>query len=199
MLTIDLLRHGETEPGASYAGQLDVSLTEAGWQQMQRTAGSRQYDHIISSPLQRCAGFAAHLGKQLGCQVTIEPRLMEMHFGEWQGLTSNTLMERYPAELESFWQNPLHNSPPGGENLTDFSTRVDQVRTHCIQQQSHSHTLIVAHGGVIRILLCQWLGIPVQQLMRLHVPFASLSQVQLDSTEGKIYPVLRFLNRNCDE
>ncbi|VAW82960.1 Alpha-ribazole-5'-phosphate phosphatase, partial [hydrothermal vent metagenome] len=192
-------RHGETESGSSYAGQLDINLTETGWQQMQQATGSHHYAHIISSPLQRCAGFATYLGKQLGCQVDIEPHLMEMHFGEWQGLSSDALMQRYPAELKSFWQDPLHCAPPGGETLADFNLRVSQARSHCEQRQYPSPTLLVAHGGVIRVLLCQWLGIPLQQLMRLHVPFASLSRVQLDYADNEVYPMLRFLNERSDE
>jgi broad specificity phosphatase PhoE len=54
---------------------------------------------------------------------------------------------------------------------------------------------LVSHGGPIRIILAEALGMPPQNLMRLEVPHASLSRVRLSTDEtGNIYSSLVGLN-----
>ncbi len=52
--TIDFLRHGEVAGGSYYRGSTNDPLTPKGWQQMNQAIANRQWDHIISSPLNRC-------------------------------------------------------------------------------------------------------------------------------------------------
>ena len=58
-MILDLLRHGETEQGG-LRGSLDDALTEKGWAQMRdAVAEAGPWQVLVSSPLQRCARFAA--------------------------------------------------------------------------------------------------------------------------------------------
>lgn len=194
VLTIDLLRHGLTEQGDGYTGQLDVALTGPGLEQMQRSVDGINYDHITSSPLRRCALFAQQFGQQTGCPVDIDERLMEMHFGEWQGLDMDRLQAEFPGALEDFWHDPLSCTPPGGETLADFNRRLEAARGNLEECASAGHHLVVSHGGAIRVLLCQWLELPLQHLLRLHIPHGGLSRIQLLIDGDTLYPELRFLN-----
>lgn len=198
-LCIDLLRHGETHAGEAYTGQLDVALTTRGQQQMEQAVEHRRYRHIVSSPLGRCADFARQLGQQLACTVTMEARFKEIHFGTWQGRTSAALMREAPDELSRFWADPLNNTPPAGESLEAFERRIATARNALERQTDASPVLLVTHAGVIRVLLCQWLGLPLARLMSMHIPPASLSRVQLAFADGTVYPQVRFINRHGDE
>ena len=73
--TINLLRHGEPLGGSRYRGQVDDALSETGWQQMwQAVDGCKDWQQIITSPLQRCQAFAELLGERRGIPVHCEPR-----------------------------------------------------------------------------------------------------------------------------
>ena len=124
-LRLDLLRHGETELGGGLRGSLDDALTEKGWAQMRAAViAGGPWDRLISSPLQRCARFAADLGEQLGLPVHLDKDLQELHFGAWEGQSAAALMETDAESLGLFWADPYAFTPPQGEQVSDFAARV---------------------------------------------------------------------------
>ncbi|MBF0162150.1 MAG: alpha-ribazole phosphatase family protein [Magnetococcales bacterium] len=191
--TIDLLRHGEPEGGPKYRGSLDDPLSATGWAQMRAAVqGHPAWNAIYSSPLQRCARFAQTLGEELSIPVHLEPRWQEMHFGRWEGRTSSALLQEEPHRLLQFWQDPLNHPPPEGEHLLDFQQRVQSGWEERLQQQHNSHLLVVAHSGVIRMMLGLVLQMPLQNLSRLVVEYASVSRVRIDRVGEKAMPRLIF-------
>ncbi|PTT81712.1 histidine phosphatase family protein, partial [Pseudomonas sp. HMWF005] len=106
-LRLDLLRHGETELGGGLRGSLDDALTEQGWAQMRAAVvAGGPWDRLVSSPLQRCARFAAELGEQLNLPVQLDKDLQELHFGAWEGQSAAALMESDAEALGLFWADP---------------------------------------------------------------------------------------------
>ena len=190
---INLLRHGEPKGGSKYRGSLDDPLSQEGWRQMQTAVqGHPPWNAIISSPLQRCAAFAEALGQQLSTPVTLEKRLQEMSFGRWEGRTATEIMADDRQRLTLFWKNPLENPPPGGEDLSNFHQRVNSAWHDLLEQYKDRSLLIVAHGGVIRMSVCQVLQMPLQHLSRVVVEYASLTQIRIDEVEGRTMPRLVF-------
>lgn len=190
---IDLIRHGAPEGGPKYRGSLDDPLSHEGWRQMQAAVqGHPAWDAIITSPLKRCAAFAETLGTQLNIPVTLEPRLQEMSFGRWEGRTALEIMKDDRERLVLFWQDPLNHTPPGGEPLMEFHPRVDAAWRDLLAQHKDQSVLVVAHGGVIRMILSLVLQLPLQHLSRVVVEYASLSRVKMDEVEGRPMPRLVF-------
>ncbi|MEO5362632.1 MAG: alpha-ribazole phosphatase family protein [Magnetococcus sp. DMHC-8] len=190
---IDLLRHGEPEGGPKYRGSLDDPLSADGWQQMQAAVqGHPDWDAIYTSPLQRCARFADLLGQRLAIPVVPESRFQEMHFGEWEGRTSLEILAVDRQRLTRFWQDPLHNPPPGGEHLQAFHQRVQSGWDAMLAQHRDHSLLVVAHSGVIRMMLGLVLQIPLQNLSRMVVEYASLSRIKVDDVGGQPMPRLIF-------
>ena len=110
-LRLDLLRHGETELGGGLRGSLDDALTENGWVQMRAAVvEGGPWDRIVSSPLQRCARFAAELGEQLKLSVHLDQDLQELHFGAWEGQSAAALMEKLNAEKERPYEQTFQSS-----------------------------------------------------------------------------------------
>jgi len=180
-LLIDLLRHGETEGGSCFRGRTDDELTAHGWSQLSRAIkGQSAWREIISSPAKRCARFAEQLAETHGLPCRQEEWLWEMDFGEWEGATATELMATDADRLNAFWHDPLNQAPPGGEPFQQFQQRVLDGWHETIQQTS-AEILLVSHGGPIRIILAQSLGMPPQNLMRLEVPHASLSRVRIST------------------
>ncbi len=173
---VDLLRHGETVGGARYRGAGDDdALSARGWEQMRAIVGdSGSWSHIVSSPLQRCAAFARELAQIHLLPLDIEPRLREIHFGDWEGKTAAEIHAACPDHLERFWNDPVNHPPPDGENFTAFQARVLGAWDDLLARHAGAHLLIVTHGGPIRVILGHARGLPWAEALCLSVPPASL-------------------------
>lgn len=175
MASIDLLRHGATTAPGSYCGSTDVALSAAGLQQMRDATQGRHWDRILSSPLQRCAVFAAALAAERGIPCGFDPRLRELHFGDWEGLTAAELQQRNPEALGRFWQDPERYPPPGAETLAALRERVLDCCGELLRHRAaDERILIVSHGGPIRILLAARDGLPLRRALEIEVPHAGL-------------------------
>ncbi len=181
-LRLDLLRHGETELGGGLRGSLDDALTDKGWAQM-RAAVVEQgpWDRLISSPLQRCARFAHELGAQLELPVHLDKDLQELHFGAWEGQSAAALMETDAEGLGLFWADPYAFTPPEGEPVEDFSTRVLAAVARLHAAYAGERILLISHGGVMRLLLAQARGLPREQLLNVEVGHGSLFSLSVES------------------
>ncbi|MCW8889497.1 MAG: alpha-ribazole phosphatase family protein [Sedimenticola sp.] len=187
--TIDLLRHGEPEGGTLFRGWRDDPLSAEGWAQMRHsTRNPPPWELIISSPLSRCCHFAAELSQRLGVPMEKDDRLKEIGFGEWEGKSPAVLYDESPDRLSAFWQDPVKNPPPGGEPMVLFQSRVESAWQDIQVHHAGKHLLIVAHGGVNRLILGKVLGMSQSHLFRMEWPFAAVSRVSLQ--DG--YPQLTF-------
>ena len=184
---IDVLRHGEPLGGARYRGRTDDALSQTGWQQMTDAVNfepvnkSAPWTQIISSPLSRCADFARLLSETHQLELLIEPRFAEIDFGDWEGLTSQQIMDHDSKQLLQYWDNPIDNSPPNGESLNDFSSRVIAAWNELLSEHAaadNKHLLIITHGGSLRIIMSHVLTMPLTALFKLDVPYACLSRFQ---------------------
>lgn len=181
-VTLDLLRHGETELGGGLRGSLDDALTPVGWEQMRAAVqGQGPWDRIVSSPLQRCALFAQELAGQLALPVTFDKDLQELHFGEWEGQSAAALMQTDEQALGLFWADPYGFTPPQGEPVLEFSQRVLAAVTRLQQAHAGERVLVVCHGGVMKLLLAQARGLPREQLLNIQVVNGALFELQVDA------------------
>lgn len=179
-LTLDLLRHGETEQGGGFRGSIDDALTPQGWQQMQASlAGRNGWSAVISSPLQRCADFAATVAETHACPLILAPGLRELHFGGWEGRSASELMESSADALGQFWADPYAFTPPEAEPMAAFAERVMMAVAALQQSHSQQHLLVVTHGGVMRLLLARARGLPAKDLLQVEVPHAGLFRLRL--------------------
>lgn len=177
--TIDLIRHGEPQGGPKFRGTQDDPLSPTGWQQMRDAINkAAPWQRIITSPLLRCSAFAQELAGRNQLPLHIEPEFREVHFGQWEGLDSGEVMQRWPTLLNKVWQDSLAHTPPNGEVLTDFNARVASAWDAMLAQHSGEHLLVVAHGGTIRMIICHTLGLPLEQMWRFDVQYASLSRLR---------------------
>lgn len=178
--TIDLLRHGEPEGGRKFRGSLNDPLSAQGWEQMWAVVGEHHpWGIIVSSPLQRCAHFAQALSERYGLPMEIEPGLQEIGFGDWEGRTPAEIHATAPETLGRFWTDPLNNPPPGAEPLPVFQRRVTAAWADLLERHAGRHVLVVGHGGMIRMVLCHVLEMPLSRMWRLEIPYASLSRIRV--------------------
>ena len=172
-MQIDLIRHGEIEGKNTYCGRTDHLLTENGWQQMLDACEDKQHwQVIVTSPLIRCRKFSQYLAAKLNVPLEIDSRWQEMNFGDWDGLSSLEIMAFDEENLQNFWRNPYRHSPTNGESLKIVENRVLQAWNELVE--ADNSVLVIAHGGPIRIVNCHMQKHPIERLMEIDVPYATL-------------------------
>jgi alpha-ribazole phosphatase len=184
--TIDFLRHGACEGGEIFRGSTDVSLSEMGWEQMRNSVASHTgWQQIICSSLQRCSRFAEWLSTERDVPYRVDERLREIHFGRWEGLAQTRVMAEDGDHLRGFWFDPLNHSPPEGEAVTVFKQRLDESLNDILEEFRGKHVLLVTHGAVIRMMMCNLLDIPLTSLGRISVPYACLTRIKIYEQENE--------------
>lgn len=181
-MKIILIRHGETHWNAiqKYQGHTDIPLNERGRQQAARLAAylkaAEQVEAVYCSDLLRARETALIVARPFQIEPVSDRRLREFHFGKWEGLTFNQVYAGYRYEFEQWFNNPEDFRVPEGESFSDLARRSLQA----IEDVSRKHagtTLIVTHGGVIKVMLCQLQSIsnPWQET----VPPGSLTEINV--------------------
>lgn len=193
-----LLRHGACEGGQIFRGSTDSALSPQGRAQVQQVLGTLTAaapDAVWSSPLARCSEPARAFCAEHDLPLLEEPALAEIHFGQWEGQPVSLIGQREPERISRFWRDPAAFPPPDGETMADFQARVVAVWQQLLTRQRGKTTLVLTHGGVIRLILAQMLGMPIRPLSYLHVPHACLSHIAVYHSPGKDdWPQLMFHN-----
>jgi len=166
-MRILLARHGETtwNTEGRHQGQgFDVPLSESGRAQALALAARLRGEPIaraIASPLLR-ARQTAELALDI---LTLDPGLMEISHGEWEGRLASEIREEYP-ELQQAWRERPHTVRlPGGESFQEVQDRAWAALVKACEGLCGDETLLlVSHDGVNRALICRILGLPLSRV-----------------------------------
>lgn len=115
------------------------------------------------------------LAKQLSPSPITDPRLMELHFGDWEGKKWDEIDE---AALQVWGDDYINLSPPNGESLMELLERlrafIDEVTS-----SSYKKIIIVTHAGIIRCAMHLFNNIPLHQIMMEKVDFGGIYTFKL--------------------
>lgn len=185
MTTIYLVRHAETAHNldGKGLGREDAPLTELGEAQVREVAArfsGLPLSKVLSSPLSRARMTADAIADVAGCETEVRNELIELDVGETEGLTFAEMRERYP-EFMRLWggEDPSEVQMPGGERLADLADRTHALVEDLASLQGDEAIAVVSHNFVIKVLLCQFLGIPIGQFRRFQVDLASVSTLSV--------------------
>ncbi|HEV2189033.1 MAG TPA: histidine phosphatase family protein [Stellaceae bacterium] len=139
----------------------------------------------LSSPLERCRATA----RRLGVDAAVEPRLIEMDWGQWEGRTLADLRGRLGAAMTAEEARGLDFRPPGGESPRDVQARIAPLLAEIATLGRD--TAAITHKGVIRAVLAlatgwDMLGKPPYRL--------SWSAVHLFRLDSRGHPSIERLN-----
>lgn len=158
-------RHGQTDWNVAgrLQGQTDTMLNATGRAQAAEMASRLAVlnpTRIVSSDLQRASATAAALSRIVDVPVETDVRLREVAFGEREGLTRHEIRERYP-DLEARFRRGEEVVSPGGETHVDAAERFCAVLREVVAVMDKDETaVLVAHGAVIRVGICAFIGLP---------------------------------------
>jgi broad specificity phosphatase PhoE len=194
MTTIYLARHGESDWNVErrWQGHADRPLTEKGRRQAEGLAerlSEVHLDAVYTSDLRRAWETAEAVARPRGLRVVRLHELREVDVGSWGGLTREECESRFPAEFKRWreggagWED--------GESYEDMSFRIlDAVRTIAAEHPEGA-VLVVSHGGPIRAVHAQALGVDIATHRRTGPvePNARLSAVSVENGRfGRLEP-----------
>lgn len=157
MTIVAFIRHGPTEWNAAgrVQGRTDIPLSAGGRDRVKRwhLPDDLRTAHWVSSPLKRARETAALLGAR---DLTIEPRLAEMRWGQWEGETLEALRLRYGDALITNESRGLDFRAPDGESPREVGIRISAWLAERAEQETP--TIAVTHKGVVRATMALALG-----------------------------------------
>jgi len=149
MTRLALIRHGMTEWNRAkrIQGRVDQPLSDSGRRELQALALPPGYRDLCwyCSPLRRARETAAILG--LG-ECRIEPALIEMHWGEWEGQVLKPLRRQLGEEMRANERRGLDFRPPGGESPREVQARLRPWLARLAAAQRDAGAVV--HKGIIR-------------------------------------------------
>jgi probable phosphoglycerate mutase len=173
MTKIILVRHGHVE-GISpehFRGRADLLLTPEGRQQAEATArrihATWQPAAVYTSPLHRCRATGEAIGNPFRLSPSPLGGLIDIDYGQWQGLTPDEVRRRWPKPLDSWYRTPDWVAIPGGETLQTVLTRTVTTLREVICRHPTETTVLVGHDSVNRVILLHALALPLSRYWRL--------------------------------
>lgn len=194
-MRVFLIRHPRPaiEPGICY-GRLDIDAIDddtpacAARLAAQLAAAGVSADIVLAaSPARRCRGLAEALAAALGLRPHYAADLLEKSFGDWEGRRWDDID---PAQIDAWAADVLHFVPPAsatlpGESVAAMAARV-RACVAALTQNAAGDLVIVAHAGVMRALLGDWLALPLAEWSTLKLDFGALTRVDFvaEATDG---------------
>ena len=194
-----IIRHGESEWNRQglYQGQYDAPLSELGLKQADALGQRLSNEPIFSiytSPLQRAAKTAEAVAKyHTDVPFHKETALFEIDHGQWEGLTSAQVGERFGAGLQEWRVHPTRAQMPDGESFSNILKRVLDFRDQLYEQYPEQNILVSTHDVVVKILVADALGMNMDRINRIWVTNASISVIEY----GNELPYLVSLSEAC--
>lgn len=191
-----LVRHGDLGERyrGRYVGSTDLPLSAEGVLQATALAGEiglHRGARILCSPLLRARRTAElALGKRTA--FTVDEDLREVDFGRWELMSFPEIAAADPAAVDRWALLEDDFAFPGGESIGAFRGRVDALAGR-IAADPAATVIAFAHGGVIRMLVCRFLGLEYRRYLLFDVRPGSLSELAIDGGRG----VLIRLNERC--
>jgi alpha-ribazole phosphatase len=186
MIRLLLVQHAQTAWNVEhrYQGHTDIPLNERGRLQAARL-GRRltleSIDAAFASDLRRAWDTASAIAEAGALPVQAEPRLRELSFGAWEGMTHAQIRAAEPAALAAWEADPETVSPPGGQTLTELAARLQSFLDQLQRDDGETRrtVMLVSHRGSLRVLLCLALGLPPRALWRFRLDAASLTELEV--------------------
>lgn len=188
MTHLYLIRHGQTDWNIEgrWQGHADVPLNEHGHQQaacIAQALAAVGLSAIYSSDLQRALDTAKAISTTTGLPVMVDPRLREIHQGEWQGMLADEIETRYREMLLHRRVDPLDAAPPGGETVKQVRDRVISAIEEIRQNHPLEKVAVVSHGFALALVRVHYQGYPLQQVWNLIPPNDQWLEIELNHSE----------------
>lgn len=185
-LDVLLVRHPETLANVSGAlvGRGHSPYTPEGYRQLKRVPRKIcrfAPDSIHSSPLERAGRLASAAARRCHVPLGFDERLMELDFGDAEGLTFEQAIE---AGLALDYRSVSQPVAPGGESRGDLERRAGRVCDEL--RRAGGRHVVVTHGGVFRACMVDLLGLASTSIWAFHIDNAQMAHVRVMDGHGML-------------
>lgn len=191
-VAVFIREHLRLESSAKYQSYLrDIHKTKGS--RVRGSEGSREAQRlaaVYTSNLSRAVKSAEIIARPYKLKPIQMKELRERSFGIWEGMSFTEIKERYPEEFSAWAGNPLKYSPVEGESTVEVEKRVMKAVNRILKKHKGDEIAIVSHGGVSRIILCNILGIPLENIFRIEQDYAAVNIIEFWNK----YPVVKLIN-----
>ena len=178
MSRVYLVRHGQTawNVGEIFRGRADIPLDETGKHEV-HLAGETLKDEtlhaVYSSPLSRSMETAENIAKFHDISVTPLDAIIDISYGEWEGLGNQEVQQKYP-DLHALWLTEPHKVLfPGGESLDQVRSRTMTTLGDLLAKHQDENFALVAHRVPNKVICCALLGLDNSHFWRIQQDTAS--------------------------
>jgi broad specificity phosphatase PhoE len=199
VVRVILVRHGQTawNKVERFRGREDLPLDETGRQQAQAAARyiatSWTPSVVYTSPMLRSVETAAAIADACQVEALVNPELIDIDYGQWQGLTPDEAAARRPGLYQTWLAAPQEVGFPDGESLADVRSRAFASLEMLIRAHAGKTIVVVAHTVVNRLLLCAILGLDNSRFWRLRQETTAINVLEWDDGDF----TLVTLNDTC--
>jgi len=182
---IYLARHGEVVNHGVYNGQTDVDITLTGLKQMERLRDllkDKNLSAVYCSDLRRTQKGAEIIAQPHGLVPQGFPHFREMHFGRWQGLNYQGVMEKYPTDIPQWINNVETFRIPAGESVGDVRERAIPKLQELVEFHREQEFALVSHGALNRVILAEALHLSFAHLLRIEQDYGCLNIIEYTPT-----------------
>ena len=196
---IILVRHGQTEWNRveRFRGRADVPLNEIGIRQAEETrrrvAAKWQPLAIYSSPLSRAVKTAEEIARHFDLSVEVDPGLVDIDYGAWQGLTPDEVCQHSPDMLDTWYNAPHLAFILGGETLDDLRKRTMETVGNLASQHTTETIVLLGHTVINRVILLAVLGLENERFWRIKQDTCAVNVFEINQGDY----TLVSLNDTC--
>jgi len=189
MTLIILVRHGQTEWNRDqrFRGLADVPLDQIGMAQAEKTAEriAKQWKlhAIYSSPRSRAKMTAETIARRFDLPVQVYPGLEDFNFGDWQGLTQEEALQRWPEQIDNWFKHPQRARIPHGDTLKSVRRRLLATIEELVGKHPDQTITVVGHTATNRLILMGMLGLENQLFWHLGQDTCAINLIQAHDLE----------------
>jgi broad specificity phosphatase PhoE len=185
MVEVILARHGQTAWNTAeiFRGRADVPLSDTGLAQAERLGehlSREKIDVIYSSPLSRAVQTAGAIARRQGLDINTIANIIDIDYGEWQGLSSSEVKEKYPELYQDWLDTPEQVRMPAGESLEDVRCRALPFLKDAVMRCGEGRIVLVSHRVVNKVLICALLRLDNSSFWSIKLDTAGITRFDFD-------------------
>lgn len=189
-----LLRHGQTawNKDERFRGRKDIPLSEQGGREAEAVADALEGEgvtRVLASPLKRSVETVTPLAMRLGLEVAPLEEVIDMNFGEWEGMAVKEVGETYPELFETWKHRPAEITFPGGESLAQVQARAMRGISRLAVEFPDEVIAVCSHRVVCKLVMLGLLGVGPDRFWALRQDTACMNVFTYDPPQAIVFRV----------
>ena len=191
--TLVLVRHARTAYNACgrFRGHADVPLDDVGIAQARvlarRISTAWSVSELFTSPLCRALATADAIGEACHLATIVEPRLIDIDYGSWQGLTEEEARTGDAVRYSAWSRAPDRFSIPGGGHVATSAGEARRFVRELAADYPGETVVVVTHDIICQGLTCRLLDIPLRRLRDLQFQPGSITVFSLSGHSCRLH------------